>query len=109
LRISAPLIRLHQALCLYAAFTGNAYSFQTGLPETLGLPARKGWAFEQPVIDLSAGGQLSGHQPGSAVFVIAFVELFNCEDFITGTKSCQMMILLILTTGTIALDKLTLN
>jgi hypothetical protein len=79
------------------------------LPEILGLPARKGWACEQSVIDLAAYGQLSGHRLGSAVFVIAFVELFNCPDCITGMKSCQMMILLILMSGAIGLDKLTLN
>ena len=76
---------------------------------TLGLPARKGWAIEVRVTDLAAGDRLSGHGRNSAVFVIAFVELFNCPDCITGMKSCQMMILLILMSGAIGLDKLTLN
>ena len=50
--------RLHQALSLYAAFTGSVYCIRGGY---FGLPARKGWACEPSVIGLAACGRLSVH------------------------------------------------
>ena len=54
---------------------GKRLLMSSWLRDTLGLPARKGWALELPVTDLSADGRLSGRRMNSAVFVIAFVSI----------------------------------
>ena len=94
LRLSAPLFRLHQALCLYAAFTGSAYLPRNGYRELWdfrlgrdGLASIARSASQQMAGSLDAGWS----QPSSSSPLIKY----SIEDILSPVEpGCQMMILL---------------